>query len=186
MFLTARAAVPMVSLGLIAAVLVLPGVATAGKKSRSQDGRSFRHMTHDGGPRSRREPKFERWSVTVNLDAEEAIERRIDFRFVAGPDASVVPTELQLAVVDGARGDLCEELELGPGGDPSLLPVGLTQRPFEGRGFEHLGRPEVCAVSLTGQPTRHQRQRPSRRFQPSAARFLCSRVEQFPSCSGNW
>jgi hypothetical protein len=90
--------------------------------------------------------------VTVNLDAEEAIERRIDFRFVAGPDASVVPTELQLAVVDGARGDLCEELELGPGADPSLLPTGLTQRPFEGRGFEHLGRPEVCAVSLTGQP----------------------------------
>jgi len=90
--------------------------------------------------------------VTVNLDAEEAIERRIDFRFVAGPDASVVPSELQLAVVDGARGDLCEELELGPADDPSLLPAGLTQRPFDGGGFEHLGRPEVCAVSLTGQP----------------------------------
>lgn len=151
LFLTGRA-VRLLSLGLVGVGLVLPATAMAGKRSSAQSGRSFRQLSYEVSPKTRREPVFERWFVTVNLDAEEVIERRIDFRFVAGPNASTVPNELLLAVVDGARGDLCEELELGPGGEPALLPSGLTQRPFEGRGFDHLGRPEVCVVSLTGQP----------------------------------
>ena len=135
---------------LAAALLLLPAVASAGAKSSRQSSRAFRQLTYEVTSKTRREPRFERWSVTVHLDAEEGIERRIDFRFLVGADASSIPSDLPLAVVDAARGDLCEEVEVGPEGVPGLLPGVLTQRPFDGQGFDHLGRPELCVVALSG------------------------------------
>lgn len=135
-----------------ALVLLTPVASSAAGKAGGQGGRSFRQLTYELTPRIRREPRFERWDVTVVLDAEEVIERRIDFRFVVGPEASSPPAELPLAVVDAARGDLCEDLEVGASGDFELLPGQLNQRPFPDRGFEHLGRPELCVAELSGEP----------------------------------
>jgi len=134
--------------GLLGFALLLPVALEASAAGSKRSGRSFRQLTFDTTPASKREPRFESWDVTVHLDSEEVIERRIVFRYVVGAEASSFPTELPLAVVDGARGDVCDELELGPSGDVSLLPGDLRQRPFDGQGFDHLGSPELCVVGL--------------------------------------
>lgn len=112
------------------------------------DAPTLRGHTFDPVPRSRAKTRFESWDVTVHLDAEEAIEQHISFRYVVPAKRAGEAHRLSLAVVDGARGDLCEELDLGPSADATLVPESLTQEAWSGWGFDHFGRPELCSVQI--------------------------------------
>ena len=88
------------------------------------DAPTLRGHTFDPVPRSRAKTRFESWDVTVHLDAEEAIEQHISFRYVVPAKRAGEAHRLSLAVVDGARGDLCDDLDLGPSADTTLVPEG--------------------------------------------------------------
>jgi hypothetical protein len=86
---------------------------------------------------------FARFDQELILDDDEEVKRHIRFE-LESLDGGLAPTEVAVAVIDAAQGDLCEA-----GMDAE---VGVVVRPMAS-GFDHLGTPALClAMALPGTP----------------------------------
>jgi len=84
---------------------------------------------------------FARFDQEFLLDEDEEVQRHIHFELEA-LDGGLAPTEVAVAVLDAAQGDICEA---GVGAE-----IGVVVRPMAS-GFDHLGTPAVClAMALPG------------------------------------
>jgi len=126
---------------LLVVILGVAGLVNPAQARRGPtvDMQGYRQMFYAGGQPAGRAvaaPEFVTWSQQVILDDDEEIQRHIRFSLEAAP-GQALPSEVPVAVIDAAQGDICE-----PGGAEESS-LGVRVEPMQ-HGFNHLGRPALC------------------------------------------
>ncbi len=124
------------------AVVAFSGVSPAwASRAVSIDTGGYRGMFYGvRGPKNT-EAIFARFDQELILDDDEEVQRHIHFE-IESLDGGLAPTEVAVAVIDAAQGDICEA---GVGAE-----IGVVVRPMA-LGFDHLGTPALClAMALPG------------------------------------
>ena len=129
---------PLTSLSVAAIVVVIFVGALPAQAARNVaiDTAGYRDMFYGTRGPQGASSVFTRFDQELVLDADEDLQRHIHFE-LESLDGSPAPTEVAVAVIDAAQGDVCEA-----GSDSD---IGVVVRPM-GSGFDHLGTPALCLV----------------------------------------